>query len=190
MKTIEQSRLSATIALLRALVLLIAGLFALFAPATALIVVVIVGGCLLIVDGALVLLGQNYAEGRPWPFWLNVTRGGLAILAGLLLLFGPYIVRVVTIEILATVVGLAAILIGLIEMFVIIRGRKQYQSIWAALLGAGLYVVLGLVLLFTPFAGKVLLVQIGGAIVAVVTVVQLIRTWLVIRDSAGVRPVS
>jgi hypothetical protein len=36
----------------------------------------------------------------------------------------------------------------------------------------------------------VLLLQIGGAIVAAFAVLQLVRTWRLIRDSPGIRPVS
>jgi uncharacterized membrane protein HdeD (DUF308 family) len=190
MDTKEQTRFAATLALLRGIVLLIAGLFALIAPTTALTVIVVVGGCLLIIDGILGLASQDLGADRDWPFWLSLVRSVLAILAGLAILFSPYLATVMTIGFLATLVGLQAIVVGLIEIVIIIRNRSRQPSIWRALAAATLYVALGLLLLFIPFAGALLLVQIGGGILIVFAVLQLVQTWGVIRNSPGIRPLT
>src|SRR5262245_64874088 len=86
---VEKTRYSATLALLRGVVLLAAGVFAIVSPSTALSLLVIVGGCLLVVDGILGLASQDYGVNRQWPFWLSLTRGILSVLIGLALLFSP-----------------------------------------------------------------------------------------------------
>jgi uncharacterized membrane protein HdeD (DUF308 family) len=190
MKQPEQTRFGATIALLRGVVLLVAGLIALFAPTMALTVIVVVGGCLLIVDGVLGVASQDYGADREWPFWLSLTRSILAIVAGAAILLSPYLATMITLGVLSTLVGLQAVAIGLIEIVIIVRDRKQYKSIWRAIAAAGLYVALGLLLLFIPFAGAVLLVQIGGGIVILFALLQLVQTWTAIRASPGIRPLS
>jgi len=190
MKQTGQTRFAATLALLRGVVLLIAGLFALFVPATALTVIVVVGGSLLIVDGALGLASQDFGIGRAWPFWLSLARNVLAIIAGLAVLFSPFLATVVTLGFLSAFVGLQAIIIGLIEIVVIVRDRAQHESIWRAVVAAALYVALGLLLWFTSLAGAIVLVQIGGAILVLFAALQLVQTWTAIRNSPGVRPLA
>jgi uncharacterized membrane protein HdeD (DUF308 family) len=190
MKQTEQTRFGATIALLRGVVLLVAGLVALFAPTTALTVIVVVGGCLLVVDGVLGVVSQDYGADREWPFWLSLARSILAIVAGAAILLSPYLATIITLGVLSTLVGLQAVAIGLIEIVIIVRDRKQHKSIWRAVAAAGLYVALGLLLLFIPFAGAVLLIQIGGAIVILFALLQLVQTWTAIRTSPGFRPLS
>jgi uncharacterized membrane protein HdeD (DUF308 family) len=181
----EQSRLATILALLRGLVMVIAGLFALITPATAATVIVIAGGCLLIAEGILGLASHNYGAERQWPFWLALARSILAIIAGLALLASPYLATILTLDLLTTLIGLQAIVIGLIETVFVIRNRKQYTSIWRPL-GAGLiYVVVGLLLVFSPYAAAVLLIQVGGALLVIFGLLQLSRTWAAVRRASG-----
>src|SRR5688500_5628487 len=106
MKQLQQTRFAATMGLLRGLVMLIAGTFALIWPTTALAVVVVVGGSLLIADGILGLASHDFAADRQWPFWLGLARSVLAIVAGLALLFSPYLATIISLSFLATFVGL------------------------------------------------------------------------------------
>lgn len=186
----ELTRFALTMALLRGLVLLVAGVFALVSPANALATIVIVGACLLIVDGVLGLASQDYGPDRKWPFWLSLTRSVLAIVAGLAILLTRFLIQVMPLGLLATLVGSLAVIIGLIEIAFIIRDRKRTPLRWKSLAAAGLYVAVGLLLLFAPFAGAVLLVQIGGAILVVFAILQLFQTWSAIRNSPGIRPLT
>ena len=188
MKHPEPTRFAATMALLRGLLILIAGIFALFAPAMALTVLVVVGGILLIAEGVLGLASHDFGVDRDWPFWLGLTRSVLAIVAGLALLFSPYLATMITLGILATIVGLQAVVIGLIEIVFVVRNRKQYEALWRPLAGAMLYLALGLLLLFSPFAAALLLVQIGGALLVAFAALQLSRTWTVMRNATGMHP--
>lgn len=179
----SEPRVVATMALLRGAILLIAGLFALFAPSTALTLIVVVGGALLIVDGVLGLASQDYGVERAWPFWISVTRNVLAIVAGLAVLFSPMLATVITIGAIAIFVALQAIVIGVLEAISVIRGRAKYANVWQPLLYALLYVAFGVVLLFIPYTGALLLVQIGGGVVAVMAALQLFQTWKAIRSA-------
>ena len=181
------TRLAASMALLRGIILLVAGLFALFSPVPALTFLVMVGGAILIVDGVLGLAALDYAGPRAWPFWVAMVRSVLAIIAGLAVVFSPYLVSVVSLSLLATLVGLQAIVIGLIEIVMTLRDRRDRATLWPRLAGAALYVALGLLLLFIPFASATVLMQVGGAILAVFALLQLVRTWRAIRAS-GPRP--
>jgi uncharacterized membrane protein HdeD (DUF308 family) len=182
-----QTRLTATMALLKGVILLVAGCVALFWPTIALMAIVVAGGCLMVVDGGLSLASQDYGSRRDWPFWLGVVRGAIAVLAGLLVLASPYLVGFVTLATLALLCGICAIVVGLIEGVTIIRDRSHYGSIWAPLVAAGLYIVLGLLLLFMPRSGAVLVIQFGGAVLVALGLVLLIQAWSGVRDAPGTR---
>ena len=185
MARVERTRFAATMALLRGLVILIAGVFAVFWPVSALTAIVVVGGALMIVDGVLSLAGQNYGGERSWPFWLGLARGIVAILAGILVLTSPYLATLIAVSALATICGLGAIVVGVIEAVIIIRNREQHSTFWAPLAAAALYIVFGLVLVFMPMAGVILVVQIGGAVLIVLGLVLLIQAWTDVRTAPG-----
>src|SRR5690349_17098422 len=134
----ERTRFAATMALLKGLIILIVGVFALFWPMAALTAIVVVGGSLMIVDGLLSLASQNYSAGRDWPFWMALVRGVVAVVAGLLVLFSPYLVTVIAVGALAMICGIGAIIVGLIEAVIIVRDRDQHTTFWAPLAAAGL----------------------------------------------------
>ncbi len=187
MARVERTRFAATIALLRGLVLFIAGVAALMWPTTALTVIVIIGGCLIIVDGVLSLASQDYGASNTWPFWLGLVRGIISVLVGILVLLSPYIVPAITLNTLATVCGIGAILVGLLEAVIIIRNRRQHSVFWAALLAAGLYVVLGLVLLFLPMEGALLVVQLAAVALIALGLLRMVQAWLEFRSAPGTR---
>ena len=112
MARVERTRFAATMALLRGLVILIAGVFAVFWPVSALTAIVVVGGALMIVDGVRSLAGQNYGDERGGPFGLGLARGIVAILAGILVLTSPYLATLIAVSALATICGLGAIVVG------------------------------------------------------------------------------
>lgn len=174
----SSKRWAVTFSLLRGALLLIGGLLALFIPDYALRVVVVVGGTVLLVDGVLgALASQSYGIESSWPFWLSLVRGGLAALSGLLLLLSPFIAGILTPNVLSSIIGLGAIAVGLTETVILIRYRKAFPPVWTSVAGAAIYVVLGALLIALPMAGALLLMQIGGAFVALFGLIQVIRSW-------------
>lgn len=187
MAQVERTRFAATMALLKGLVILIGGVFALFWPMPALTAIVVIGGSLMIVDGLLSLASQNYSTGRSWPFWMALIRGVIAVVAGLLVLFSPYLVTIIAISALAIICGIGAVVVGVIEAIIIIRDRDQHTTFWAPLAAAALYVVIGLLLLFMPMAGAILIVQIGGGVLIALGLVLLWQAWMDVRNAPGAR---
>ncbi|MDC9823506.1 DUF308 domain-containing protein [Devosia sp. ZB163] len=185
---ITNKRLAITINLLRGVLLVVAGVLALVYPTVALKFALVVGGCLLIVDGVLgALASQNYGLESHWPFWLSMTRGGLAVVAGLAVLFSPLLASVLTPTFLATTIGLGAIAVGVIELYMLARYHKEYPPIWSTVVGALIYVALGVLLLLLPLSGALLIMQIGGVLVLVFGLVQIIKSWMSSSQSLGAR---
>lgn len=171
-------RLALTVGLLRGVLLVAAGLIAIFFPALALQFAAIAGGCLLIVDGILGgFIGRAHGVESPWPFWLGVTRTTLVIAAGLALVFSPFLAAMIDPAKLAMAVGIGALGVGAIELIVLFWFRQDFPGTWFTWLGAVLYMALGLTLILLPFEGALLALQLGAAIVAVFGAVQVWKAW-------------
>src|SRR3569623_1160446 len=74
---------------LRALVMLLAGLYAVSWPGTALFVLVLIGGAVLLVDGVLGLWALTFGGDKTGNNWFDVIRNVLAIITGFLILISP-----------------------------------------------------------------------------------------------------
>ena len=186
--SLSSKRLAITLNLLRGVLLFLAGVLAMVLPETALRVVVIVAGAFLVVDGVLgALASQNYGIEASWPFWLSVTRGVLAIVAGLALMFSPLLVSVLTTTFLAVAIAIGAIAVGLTELFILMRYREQFPPVWSTVAGALIYIAIGAVLLALPFTGAIVLMQVGGALLALFGLVQIVRAWMSSSTSLGAR---
>jgi uncharacterized membrane protein HdeD (DUF308 family) len=112
------------------------------------------------------------------------------VLVGLLVLFSPYLVPAITLNTLAMLCGIGAIVVGLLEAIIIIRDRRQYSVFWAALLAAGLYVVLGLVLLLLPMEGAILVVQLAAVALIALGLLRMVQAWLEFRSAPGTRSLA
>ena len=152
---------------LRGVLMLIAGLYAVIWPAAALAVLVVVGGVLLLIDGALGLWSLTFGGAKTGNFWFDVVRNALAIIVGILILISPIMAALLTATILVYIIAFQAILVGVMEIVIIVRERESYVRIWPVVLSGVLYVLFGVALLFAPVFGALLMVTIGGVLAIV-----------------------
>jgi uncharacterized membrane protein HdeD (DUF308 family) len=163
----EIKRRFAAITALRGLIMLLAGLYAILAPGEALTVLVLAGGIILIVDGALGLWSLTFGGGKSGNYWFDVISNALSLLLGVLILLSPLVATILTATFLASLVGLAALLVGIMQIVVIVREREIYARIWPVLLSGIAYVVLGLVFLLFPLISSSVMVVLGGIMLVV-----------------------
>ena len=149
---------------LRALMMLLAGLYAVIFPVEALAVLVLVGGVLLLIDGALGLWSLTFGGAKTGNYWFDVVRNVLAIITGVLILLSPMLATLLTVWFFVYFVAIQAIIVGVMEMVIAVRERALYSKIWPVLLSGALYVLFGIVLLFAPLAGAVFFVIFGGVL--------------------------
>ena len=88
-ETMKLQRRWALITGLRALLMLLAGLYAIIWPAEALLVLVVMGGALFLVDGVLGLWSLTFGGAKTGNFWFDVARNVLGIITGVLILLSP-----------------------------------------------------------------------------------------------------
>jgi uncharacterized membrane protein HdeD (DUF308 family) len=149
---------------LRGVLMLLAGLYAIFFPAQALTVMVLAGGVLLVVDGVLGLWSLTFGGGKSGNYWFDVVSNVLSLILGLLFFIQPFIATVFTVTLLASLIGIAALIVGVMQIVVVVRERELYARIWPVVLSGVSYILLGLVFLFFPLLTASLGVIFGGVL--------------------------
>ncbi|MCD7060226.1 HdeD family acid-resistance protein [Pelagibacterium xiamenense] len=165
--TKSSSRMPSILTGLRGVLMLLAGLYALFFPGMALLILTTVAAALFVVDGVLGLWSITFGGGKTGNFWFDVIRNALSILVGVLILISPLLGTLITATFLVFLVAFQAILVGAMEIVVIVREREHYAKIWPVLLSGTLYVLFGLLLIFWPLEAAAALVMVGGILLMV-----------------------
>lgn len=149
---------------LRGVLMLLAGLYAIILPTEALTVMVLAGGILLIVDGVLGLWSLTFGGGKSGNYWFDVVSNVLSLILGVLFFLQPFIATVFTVTLLSSLIGIAALIVGVMQIVVIVRERELYARIWPVVLSGVSYILLGLVFLFFPLLTASLGVIFGGVL--------------------------
>ncbi|AVF04709.1 MULTISPECIES: DUF308 domain-containing protein [Devosia] len=152
---------------LRGLLMLVAGLYAVIWPLEALAVLLVFGGILLLIDGALGLWSLTFGGGKSGNYWFDVVANAASLVLGVVILISPLLATIFTVTFISTLVGLAAIVVGVMQIVVIVRERESYARIWPVVLSGASYVLLGLVLLLFPLLSAWVGMIIGGILLII-----------------------
>ncbi len=181
----DTKRLWAWITGLRGLLMLIAGVYTVLAPAQALVVLVLFGGALLLVDGVLGLWSLTFGGAKTGNFWFDVVRNVLSIITGALILLSPFAAALLTTTFLVYLVAFQAIFVGVMEIWVIVREREHYARIWPVLLSGVLYVLFGVALLFWPMFGALVFVTLAGVLAIIFAIGLFALAWRLYQSAKG-----
>lgn len=149
---------------LRGLLMLLSGIYAIIWPVEALAVLVLFGGILLIIDGVLGLWSLTFGGGKSGNYWFDVVANAASLLLGIVILISPLLATIFTVTFLSTLVGIAAILVGVMQIVVVVRERESYARIWPVVLSGISYVLLGLVFLIFPLLSASVGMIVGGVL--------------------------
>jgi len=148
------------ILLLRGILLVILGLYALFNPGLSLLAWALVVGCFLIADGILAIVAgiAGWAESRGW----SIARGVLALLIGAFAVWHP--------GVFGTLAGLTVIFVlaawsiagGILEIIVAIRERKEIKGEGWMILNGVFSILFGVVLVLAPMLSLSLFIRLCG----------------------------
>ncbi len=166
---------------LRGLVMLLAGLYAVIWPGTAIFVLVMVGAAVLIVDGVLGVWALTFGGAKTGNFWFDVIRNVLAIVVGVLVLLTPVFSAIVFTMFVVYLVAIQAIIVGVMEIWIAIRERALMGRIWPVLLSGVLYVLLGIALALAPLMGAVFFVVFAGVMMILFSVGLFTLAWRIYR---------
>jgi uncharacterized membrane protein HdeD (DUF308 family) len=169
----------------RALLMLLAGLYAVIWPAQALFILVWAGAILLVVDGALGLWALTFGGAKTGNYWFDVIRNVLAIITGVLILLSPILGALITVWFVVYLLAFQAILVGVMEIVIVLRERALYSKIWPVLVSGILYVLFGISLLFAPLMGAILLTVLGGVLMILFSVALGALAWRMWQGGAA-----
>jgi len=165
--------------LVRGVLAVVFGLYALFSPENALLALVYVFGFYAIMDGVVaVVMGLRHRSGH-WGWQL--AQGAVSLVAGLVALFWPG----PTVFALVLLVGVWSVALGVVGIVEALAARRQGQAWGWPLAGGLLGVLFGVVLLASPGAGALVLLWIFGLtalVLGVVFVAWALRLRTAVRE--------
>jgi uncharacterized membrane protein HdeD (DUF308 family) len=142
---------------LQGVALIVFGIFAIFVPSIALISLVLVFAVVALVDGGLALLALF--QRHPYaPRLVLLLHGVLGIAAGVVALVWPAITTVA----LLFLIGLWAVVIGVLRVIGGIRLRKIVRDEWLLIVSGILSVIFGIIFLALPGVGVFALLTVVG----------------------------
>ncbi|QDT02407.1 acid-resistance membrane protein [Rubripirellula lacrimiformis] len=146
--------------LLRGILLIIIGLYALLNPGLTLLTWAFVVGCFLIADGILAILAgvAGWTQSRTW----TILRGVLAIIAGAFAAGHPALFGAIAAMTVVLVIAGLSVVSGVLEIIVAIRERKAIEGEGWMILDGVFSVLFGVALALVPLLSASLLIRISG----------------------------
>ena len=170
---------------LRALVMLLAGLYAVITPGAAIVTLTVIGGAVLLIDGVLGVWALTFGGAKTGNFWFDVIRNVLAIILGVLVLLTPVFSAIVFTMFVVYVLAIQAIVVGVMEIWIAIRERALMSHIWPVLLSGILYVLFGIALALAPLMGALFFVVFAGVMMILFSVGLFALAWRIYRGAAA-----
>jgi uncharacterized membrane protein HdeD (DUF308 family) len=149
---------------LRGLAGIVLGIAAFAWPGITLVILVILFGAYLLVDGIFAVVGGALSRS-----WLLALDGVLGLIAGVIALVWPGITAVA----LLFLVAAWALLTGIAELVAAIRLRNMIRNEWLLIITGVVSIVFAILLVINPTAGLLTLVYLFGAYAIVFGVVSL-----------------
>ena len=147
--------------LLRGIMFIILGGYALTRPGMTANALAQVIGFIVIFDGIFLIVAGIIGEvpSRGW----TIVRGLIEVLAGAFVLANSFLFTMVVGMTLVYMLAFASIMCGILEIFAAIQDRKQIEGEGWIILGGILSVIFGLILLSAPLSFGAFMVRVLGA---------------------------
>lgn len=157
--------------LIRGILFLLFGLFALFSPGAVLASIILYLGIVGIVGGLFTIIGtlMSKDEGK----MTGILEGLLYIVIGLLFLFAPGFV----LTSLVYFIGIWALITGIMQIVYAIRLRKVIENEWIAIVGGIISVIFALVLFFNVLASASAIVMVLGIFAMLFGLLQIMLSF-------------
>lgn len=146
-----------TLVLVRGLTAIAFGVLALASPGPTLVVLLGIYGIYAVIDGLLALFAALRGGGVVPRWWLALA-GAAGFAAGAIALLAPGVTTVV----LAVIVGIAAIVRGVLEIIGAIQMRERLHNDWVLILSGATSLVFGAAIVFAPGASALILIGVIG----------------------------
>ena len=144
---------------LRGLLAILFGAVAFIWPGLTWLVLILMFGVYAILDGIFAMI-SGVVQSRYSPrWWVFLVEGFISLVAGVIVLAQPGLAGIA----LVVVIAVWAVLTGLLEVIAAIRLRREIRDEWMLGFGGFLSIMLGLLMLFQPGAGGLVITLMVGA---------------------------
>ena len=145
--------------LVRGLVAIAFGLVALAWPGATLVTLVLFYGVFALIDGVFAVIAAVRGKGGADSRWWLSFVGLLGIVAGLVTYFSPGLTALA----LLVVIGIWALMYGVVEIVGAIRLRKEIDNEWMLIIHGALAALFGILVLVRPGTGALALIWLIGS---------------------------
>ena len=161
------------IVLIRGILALILGLYAIFSPGQMLIAFVLVTGAFWLMDGMILLFVSISGQATNTNPWWAVLRAVIGILAGITVFSQPVLSTVFIVWLIVIILGIVTIVSGVQEF---INGIKLKKGWLVA--GGIFYILFGIIVLHTPLMAAAVMARVVGIIAAVSGIALILFSFL------------
>lgn len=144
---------------LRGLLAILFGIVAFIWPGLTWLVLILMFGIYAILDGILAMISGVFQLRYSPRWWVFLVEGFISLIAGVIVLLQPGLAGFA----LVCVIAFWAVLTGIMEIVAAIRLRREIRNEWMLGFGGALSIVLGLLMLFQPAAGGLVIALMVGA---------------------------
>jgi uncharacterized membrane protein HdeD (DUF308 family) len=169
--TLQLSRNYWRVLLIRGIIALLFGIFAVVLPGWTILALVLLFGAYVLADGLMSVVGALQERNTSSNWWVLLIRGCLGIIAGFLVFFWPGITAIV----LFILIGIWALIMGVFELLAAMMLPGGFGQEWMLVIGGILLIILGLIFIRRPVPAMLSLVWLLGIFAIVYGVVQLMR---------------
>ena len=167
--------------LISSIVAFIIGLIMVIVPNISLQVIGIIGGIYAIVHG-IVIIGMDFAVHNIYVPFYGIMSGILSIIVGLILVAMPGVLSTVF----AIALGIWIILSSVNTISIAVSTRKEVSNWYLLLLLGIIDMICGIIILFNPFASSISIVVLGGIIIMIHSVINIVDMIMVKKDAKDV----
>lgn len=172
--------------LIRGVLLIALGAYALLSPGLTLIAYTFVLGAFLFADGMLAIIAAiaGWTESRGW----TIARGVLALLVGAFAMWHPAFFGVIGGLTVVIIIALQSIIAGVLEIVVAIRERKTISGEGRMILSGLFSILFGAVLILAPLLSLVVLIRVSGIVAILFGVIAIFTSFKLRRLAQGPTP--
>jgi uncharacterized membrane protein HdeD (DUF308 family) len=159
---------------LRGILACLLGSLMIFHPERTIMVLLQILGGFWIIEGILLIIAAFYGHIYEIHRGALFGRGALSLLAGVLIFSHPLVSAVITVSLLTSVLGILAIIFGLMELITGFGIRETFSSKWSLILGGILACIAGVFLLIHPFVSAAMVLSIIGCLTLIAGLLRIV----------------
>ena len=150
------------------------GVFIIVHPQRTIVALLHILGVFWVLEGGLLVIAAAFGHIYEIRWGALLGRGLLSILAGVVILSHPLVSAAITLSRLASILGLLALVFGLMEIITAMGIRETFSSKWSLMVGGILSGLVGVFLLVHPVLSAAVMMSLVGFLTIAAGLVRMV----------------